>query len=159
MREEYQQMELDTRRQVDIAIERVASDAIKDARDMIETSADAPAPVRNRHEAYGIAAEQYAKISSAVKKIKADLEILLGTLPDPNYPAIEAASALCNSTAAAAGTMLKAAAELRRTLDNLYLAEINGDRDEPTPMERLAAEAANFEEAEPVEAGEASEDD
>ena len=154
MRAEYQQLELDTRRQVDIAIERVTGDAIKDARDMIETSADAPAPVRNRHEAYGIAAEQYAKIASAVKKIKSDLEVLLGTLPDPNFPAIEATSTLCNSTATAAGTLIKAAAEMRRTLDNLYIAETSETDNGPTPMELLAAEGAAFEEAEPAEADE-----
>ena len=47
--------------------------------------------------------------------------------------------------------MLVAAAEMRRTLDNLYTAEYTG-RDETTPLEELA-EAA-FQEAEPADAGE-----
>ena len=111
----------------------------------------APPLVRNRHEAYGIAAEQLAKITSAVKSIKDDTGSLLGTLADPNFNAIHATSPIVNSTVHATYVLLVAAAEMRRTLDNLYTVENTG-RDETTPLEELA-EAA-FQEAEPADAGE-----
>ena len=111
----------------------------------------APPYVRNRHEAYGIAAEQLAKITGAVKSIKDDTGALLGTLADPNFNAIDATSSIVNSTVHAAYVLLVAAAEMRRTLDNLYTVENTG-RDETTPLEELA-EAA-FQEAEPADAGE-----
>lgn len=88
MRPEYEQMELDTRKALDIAIYKVAEDAVATAREMVEASQVAPSMVRNRHEAYGIAAEQYSRIAKAVSAIKADTATLLGTLADPNFPAI-----------------------------------------------------------------------
>ncbi len=158
MREEYEQLELDTRKQLDKAIYRVAEDAVKDAGDMIRECAEAPTDVRNRHEAYGIAAEYLTKISKAVSSIKGDTVTLLGTLSDPNYPAIEAVSSICNSTLAATATLIKATAEMQRTLRNLYSAE-NLANSEPTPMEEYAADAALFQDAEPAEAESADGED
>lgn len=158
MRPEYEQMELDTRRQVDIAISKVTEDAIITAREMIETSHDAPAQVRNRHEAYGIAAEQYAKISKATNSIKGDTAGLLATLADPNFNAIDATSSIVNSTVDAAATLIKAAAEMKRTLDNLYIAETREPG--PTPLELLAeGDGDGYQEAEPAEAGEIGDED
>ena len=94
--------------------------------------------VRNRHEAYGIAAEQYSRIAKAVSAIKADTATQLGTLADPNFPAIEATSSIANSTMEAAATIIKAAAEMKRTLANLYIAETKEPG--PTPLEILAEE-------------------
>lgn len=148
MREEYEQLELDTRKQLDKAITRVAEDAIKDAGDMIRRCGEAPADVRNRHEAYGIAAEHLAHINKVVKAIQADTAVLLGTLSDINYPAIEAVSSICNSSLSATAALIKASAEMQRTLRNLYTAE-NFSHSEPTPMENLA-EGAMFAEAEPA---------
>ena len=147
MRPEYEQMELDTRKALDIAIYKVAEDAVATAREMVEASQVAPSMVRNRHEAYGIAAEQYSAY-------KADTATLLGTLADPNFPAIEATSSIANSTMEAAATIIKAAAEMKRTLANLYIAETKEPG--PTPLEILAEEGGGdgFEEAEPAEAGE-----
>lgn len=88
MREEYEQLELDTRKQLDKALEVVTTDAVKIAGEMIQRHCEsmaqsdtAPGSVRNRHEAYGIAAEQLAKISRAVKAIKDDTGTLLGRSP------------------------------------------------------------------------------
>ncbi len=154
MREEYEQMELDTRRQLDKAITKLAEDSVKEAGEMILACGEAPTAVRNRHEAYGIAAERLAKIKKAVKSIDGDTAILLGTLPDPNFPAIEAVSSICNSTLEAAAVMIEAAAEMRRTLRDLYEAEHLGKNDdEPTPMEELAS-AAEFQDAEPADENE-----
>lgn len=143
MREEYEQLELDTRRQLDKAIAQLTEDTVK-------TAGEAPTAVRNRHEAFGIAAERLAKIKKAVKAIDGDTSILLGTLPDANYPAIEAVSSICNSTLEAAATMIEAAAEMRRTLRDLYEAENSARSEEVTPMEEWAS-AAQFQDADPTD--------
>ena len=91
MREEYEQMELDTRTALDAALENLVNNAITSAFQMIKDyhrhaaikTQTAPPFVRNRHEAYGIAAEQMVKINAAVKAIKSDTDRLLGTLADP----------------------------------------------------------------------------
>lgn len=157
MREEYAQMELDTRTALDTAIEVVAKDSIQTAQEMIREhhrqvaleAQTAPPFVRNRHEAYGIAAEQLVKINMAIKAIKNDTDKLLGTLSDPNFNAVEATSSIVNSTTMAAQILINAAAEMRRTLDNLYTAELTAE-DIISPLEALAE--AEFQEAEPADA-------
>ena len=159
MSEKYEQMELDTRPLLQAAIEDLTQSAITDTgqlikehhRQVAQETMTAPPYVRNRHEAYGIAAEQLAKITGAVKSIKDDTGALLGTLADPNFNAIDATSSIVNSTTKATYVLLVATAEMKRTLNNLYTAETTG-RDEATPLEELA-EAA-FEEAEPADDGE-----
>lgn len=56
MKEDYEQMELDTRKELDVAITDLTADAINTVQDMILRCGEAPQPVHNRHEAYGIAA-------------------------------------------------------------------------------------------------------
>ena len=156
MSQEYEQMELDTRPKLIAALQDLTEGAIKEAQDMIQESrrqiatenGTTPATVRNRHEAYGIAAEQYARIAKAVSAIKNDTATLLNALPDPNYNAVDATSSIVNSTAAAATVLLHAAAEMKRTLNDLYTAEYS----EPasTPLEDLAA-GAEFQDADPVD--------
>lgn len=159
MREEYEQLEFDTRSKLEYALSTVADDSVKTAAEMlqrhyeeaVQSGEAVPGFVRNRHEAYGIAAEQMDKISRAVKAIKDDTGTLLGTLADPNLPALEATSSICNSTLGAAAILINAAAKMRRTLTDLYAAE----RTTPdhTPMDDLVAEG-EFQEAEPTESGE-----
>lgn len=104
-----------------------------------------PSDVRNRHEAYGIAAENFCQVEASVKKIRGDMNKLLSTLGDSNLPALEAVGALLNSTTLAAMDVITMAAEMKRTMTNLYAVE----RHEPTPLEQLAEEG--FEEAEDFE--------
>lgn len=102
MREEYEQLELDTRSNLNKALRTVTNDAIATAQEMIlenqrQTALEnqtAMPFVRNRHEAYGIAAEQLAKISRAIKPIKDDTSGLLRTLSDSDFPAVEATALL-----------------------------------------------------------------
>ena len=158
MNNDYEQMELDTRSALQAVIEDLTTEAIASAglliqehhRQAAHATTTAPPYVRNRHEAYGVAAEQLVKITSAVKAIKNDTDTLLGTLADPNFNAIDATSSIVNSTTKATYVLLVATAEMKRTLNNLYTAETTG-RDEATPLEELA-EAA-FEEAEPADDG------
>ena len=164
MSESYEQMELDTRTKLQIAIEELSKAAVSNVGQLIQEhyrqvaleSMTAPPIVRNRHEAYGIAAEQLAKISDAVKSIKTDTASLLGTLSDPNLPALDATSSICNSTLMAATIIIHAAAQMQRTLQNLYTAERL--EQEHTPMDDLMGNG-EFEEAEPAEAGELDGDD
>lgn len=163
MSEPNDQMELDTRPKLQVAIEELSVKAIEEAGQLIQEhyrqvaleTMVVPPHVRNRHEAYGIAAEQLAKITGAVKSIKDDTASLLGTLSDPNLPALDATSSICNSTLAAATIIINAAARMQRTLRDLYTAESSAP--EHTPMDDLA-EAGEFEEAEPATAGEIGED-
>ena len=156
MNTDYEQMELDTRPKLVAALQELTEGAIREAQDMILESrrqiaaenGTTPATVRNRHEAYGIAAEQYTRISKAVSAIKGDTATLLNALPDPNYNAVDATSSIVNSTAEAAMVLIHAAAEMKRTLNDLYTAEYS----EPasTPLEDLAAAGAEFQDAAPV---------
>lgn len=141
--DQYEQMELDTRRELDIVIDNVALDAITDAQALTQRCGERPTAVRNRHEAYGIAAEHFSRINKAAHSIKADMTKLLGTLSDVNLPAIEAVSDICNSMESAVCVTVKAAAEMKRTLTDLYAAE--DDSGEPTPMERLADGGPEYE--------------
>lgn len=153
MKQEYEQMELDTRKELDWAVTKLTTKAIGTVQTMIANCGEAPNSVRNRHEAYGIASEHYAKISTICKSIKNDVGTLLGTLADPNYPAVEATSSIVNSTAQAAAILLIAAAEMKRTLDNLYIAE--SSEPEITPMEELLD--SQFEDADPADCNEGEE--
>lgn len=146
MREEYEQLELDTRSNLNKALRTVTNDAIATAQEMIlenqrqtalENQTVMPF-VRNRHEAFGIASEQLAKISGAIKPIKNDIAGLLRTLPDSNSSAVEATSAIANSASEAAFVLICAAAEMKRTLDNLYTVELS---ESPLPLEVFASSA------------------
>jgi len=152
--EPYEQMELDTRPKLQVAIEDLSAKAVSDAGELIQEhyrqvaveNMVAPPLVRNRHEAYGIAAEQLVKINAAVKAIKSDTDRLLGTLADPNFNAVDATSSIVNSITDATGVLIRAAAEMKRTLDDLYTAEMNASPGK-TPMEALA-DGDGFQEAE-----------
>ena len=154
-REDFEQMVLDTRPDLDRAIEAVAGEAISTALALVERHYEIAAerggsytgPVRNLHEAYGIAAEQHSRILKSVNTIKAGVITLLGTLSDPNYNAIDATSSIVNSITDATGVLIRAAAEMKRTLDDLYTAETNATLPGKTPMEALA-DGDGFQEAE-----------
>lgn len=132
-------------------------DSERDMKDNLETIIDfrlqtllgaypPPSDVRNRHEAYGIAAENFYQVNASVKKIQGDMNRLLSTLGDSNLPALEAVGALLNSATLAAMDVITMAADMKRAMTDLYAAE----RSEPTPLEELA-EGDGFEEAEELE--------
>lgn len=105
--------------------------------------------IRNRHEAYGIAAENMVAVNGAVKAIKNDVNTLLETLPDPNRPAVEAVSAIRNSAGTLVIAAIKMAAIMDRVLRDLYNAEESDNAPEHFPMDDLTN--YGFEEAEPTE--------
>lgn len=148
MKEQYEQLELDTRDELQQETDALTTEAISAIRKMTVQCHECPDPVRNRHEAYGHAAEQLGKVLFTVKRISKDTDELLNTLSDPNRPAIEAVSAIVNSTRKAATVILTAAAEMERIRDELYSAETGIPQ--RTPMEELVA-SAEFQEAEPTD--------
>ena len=125
-----EQLQLDTRSDLAIAIEQVTAKAVNEVLEMIENCPTTKAPARNRHEAYGVAAEHYSRIAAMTKMIKKDCEDLLTTLGDPSLNAIEGTSSIVNSINKAVVVNTYAAAEMRLTLEGLFAAE-NGQSDSP----------------------------
>lgn len=121
----YQQTEMDLRTNLQQDVDCRVASVIDDTYDMLKDYN--PPAVRNRHEAYGIAADNFTRISAKVKSVRNDMDTLLSTLANPNYPAVE----------------------MKRIMNDLYEAERKDDT--PTPLEQAAAENDGFEEAEPAD--------
>ena len=156
MKTEYEQMEIDTRNDLEKALADLTVESVDDALTLIQKNCDTsndnlmPQTIRNRYEAYGVAAEQTAGIDAAVKTIRKDVQGLLDTLPDPNRSAVEATGSIFNSIVAAAGKLIQAAAIMMRTMNHLYTVEA----DRPTPLDDWAASEQDYQEAEPLNADE-----
>ena len=152
----YEQMEIDTRNDLEKALADLTVESVDDALTLIQKNCDTsndnlmPQTIRNRYEAYGVAAEQTAGIDAAVKTIRKDVQGLLDTLPDPNRSAVEATGSIFNSIVAAAGKLIQAAAIMKRTMNHLYTVEA----DRPTPLDDWAASKQDYQEAEPLNADE-----
>ena len=101
--------------------------------------------VRNRHEAYGHAAEWLGKSAHAVGMVKKDTAELLLNLGRPEQSPMEAVSSVVNSFMDAAGVLIRAAAEMKRVMSDLYASEeLEPER---TPMDDYADGGADFQEA------------
>lgn len=143
----YEQTEMDLRTELNKAVVEYTTEAVSEAHEAIMRYPHAA--VRNRHEAYGIAADNYTKVDASIKSVKGDIGQLLKTLADPNYPAIEAVSSLHNSCTAAAATLIRMAAEMKRTMSDLYTAERSDP--ESTPLEDYMNGNDGFSEAEAID--------
>jgi hypothetical protein len=144
----YQQTEMDLRTNLQQDVDCRVASVIDDTYDMLKDYN--PPAVRNRHEAYGIAADNFTRISAKVKSVRNDMDTLLSTLANPNYPAVEAVSSLHNRVSELISLSIVMASEMKRTMNDLYEAERKDDT--PTPLEQAAAENDGFEEAEPADA-------
>ena len=77
------------------------------------------------------------------------MDTLLGTLGDINRPALEAVSSICNDTLDTAIAAVIMAAEMQRTLSDLYEAE---NQETHYPMDDLVStDGDGFEEAAPLD--------
>lgn len=132
----YQQTEMDLRTNLQQDVDCRVASVIDDTYDMLKDYN--PPAVRNRHEAYGIAADNFTRISAKVKSVRNDMDTLLSTLANPNYPAVEAVSSLHNRVSELISLSIVMAAEMKRTMNDLYEAERKDDT--PTPLEQAAAE-------------------
>lgn len=145
MKGEQMSMELDT--QLEVIIKEKALAVTDQVREEALTNM---IHVRNRHEAYGIAAENLVAVTSTVKVIKNDVSTLLETLPDPNRPAVEATSAIRNSAEALVIAAIKMASIMERVLRDLYDAEESGHSADDFHI-LDTTDPDGFEEAEPSE--------
>jgi len=143
-----EQLQLDMTLQVEKDINANIRTAVEFTGMKLLNSYPPPSKVRNRHEAFGIVAENYAKVTGLTKRIKGDMDTLLGTLGDVNRPALEAVSSICNDSLDAAVAVIIMAAEMQRTLSDLYTAE---NQEPHYPMDDLpVAGGDGFEEAAPI---------
>ena len=126
----YQQTEMDLRTNLQQDVDCRVASVIDDTYDMLKDYN--PPAVRNRHEAYGIAADNFTRISAKVKSVRNDM-----------------VSSLHNRVSELISLSIVMAAEMKRTMNDLYEAERKDDT--PTPLEQAAAENDGFEEAEPAD--------
>ena len=105
----YQQTEMDLRTNLQQDVDCRVASVIDDTYDMLKDYN--PPAVRNRHEAYGIAADNFTRISAKVKSVRNDMDTLLRTLANPNYPAVEAVSSLHNRVSELRTTSTKPSAK------------------------------------------------
>lgn len=111
-----------------------------------QSSMDELPPVRNRHEGYGLLAEAYQGVSGAVDNVKAAMRDCLRSLSGTDSNFQDAASNAFNSLL---DTCIAAVSMGVQTLNVIY--NIEGIRAaETTPLEELAAEAAEPEEEDDV---------
>lgn len=120
----YQQTEMDLRTNLQQDVDCRVASVIDDTYDMLKDYN--PPAVRNRHEAYGIAADNFTRISAKVKSVRNDMDTLLSTLANPNYPAVEAVSSLHNRV-----SELISLSKMKRTMNDLYEAERKDDTPHP----------------------------
>lgn len=143
MKKEYSQMEIDTRSALEVATDVVVVGAIDEVLSAIDKNCEAsndnimPREIRNRYEAYGVAAEQLDEINSSVKKIKEAVSGLLSMLGNNNLSAVDAAGNVYEAIGAAAALLVKSAAITKRVTNHLYNAETN-QLTEATPLESWA---------------------
>lgn len=119
-----EQLEMNIRSSLETAIQGIAGEAIKTVEEAFAENEGTVSPCcRSRHEAYGIAAEHIANITSSLKRTKGNLDILLTTLSDPNRPALDAASDVFGSLVHTAHNALIGAAKMKQAMNDLYDAE------------------------------------
>uniref|UniRef100_UPI00403893CD hypothetical protein n=1 Tax=Faecalibacterium prausnitzii TaxID=853 RepID=UPI00403893CD len=135
----YQQTEMDLRTNLQQDVDCRVASVIDDTYDMLKD-----------YNPPAIAADNFTRISAKVKSVRNDMDTLLSTLANPNYPAVEAVSSLHNRVSELISLSIVMAAEMKRTMNDLYEAERKDDT--PTPLEQAAAENDGFEEAEPADA-------
>lgn len=124
MEKEYEQMQMDTRTQVEKKAFNLTVDAITEIKHMLAESGGFRNQIRTKHEAYGLAAQHQAKISAENKLIKKKLEELLAMLEDPDCNAPLQVDSIAGEMVQMAKAALLAAAEVgRATRDLLNQAE------------------------------------
>lgn len=125
MGNEHEQMELDTREELEKAVDQVTVEAIARIEDMV-----CRRKIRTRFEAYGVAAQHQAKINSRNKTIKKKMEGLLCTLEDVDYDAAHSADTVAYEMVKMARDCLLAAAEVKSAAKDLIMEGANLDGEE-----------------------------
>lgn len=140
------QMELDLRldyeRNLKDNLNTVARFAGEQMRQNLEEEGRPLKTVESKQEAYGIAAQQYVKVSTKAKMLKGEMDDFLKLL-DADGEATQVAGTIYNAAMELAQESILMAAQASRILADLYYTEPR------TPMEEyLEAEGAGEEETE-----------
>ena len=115
----YEQTELDLRldweRDMDENIEILVSFAHR-----VLMEAQAGNLVKNRHEGYGLLAEQYVNVNTALKSLKDDMAAFLKILPIDDFKAVDAVASIGGSLHKLIMAATNMAAQAKRISDELY---------------------------------------
>lgn len=152
MGKDYEQMEIDTTLESERSLKDNVQIIIKFALGQMMEHEN-PEQVRNRHEGYGILAEEWSALGGKTKNANGDMQTMLKLLPNGEGDILNVVGSLYNSAAEIAVGAIKLAAQSQRILNDLYYGE------KPTPIEEYLEESAEeadqhgdgFEEAENVE--------
>lgn len=115
----YEQTELDLRldweRDMDENIEILVSFAHR-----VLMEEQAGNLVKNRHEGYGLLAEQYVNVNTALKSLKDDMAAYLKILPIDDFKAVDAVASIDGSLHKLIVAATNMAAQAKRISDELY---------------------------------------
>lgn len=115
----YEQTELDLRldweRDMDENIEVLVSFAYR-----VLMNAQEGNVVKNRHEGYGLLAEQYVNVNAALKGLKDDMAAYLKILPVDDFKAVDAVASIDGSLHKLIVAAVRMAAQAKRISDELY---------------------------------------
>lgn len=127
MANDYEQLQLDTRDELEKEVMDLTMKTILEIRRMIANCKSARRKVHTRYEAYGVAAHHQAKIHTRNKALKKKMEGLLATLEDPACDAALRADLVAEEMIEMAKDILMAAAEVRDTARDLLLEGVTDD--------------------------------
>lgn len=138
----YEQMEFDVRLESDRCLQENVNLAI----DFACKQQERQKPIENRHEAYSILAEQYARVQKSMKDVNDSFKKYALILPLDDAAAVEASNSIVNAATEAVYEAVELVALANKAMQDLYR---NSSR-ESTPLEDYMEEQENdgFEEAE-----------
>lgn len=150
---EYEQMEFDVRLKSDRDLQENVNLAIDFACKQVQH--ERPKTIENRHEAYGILAEQYARVQNDMKDVNDSFKKYALILPLDDKAAVEAANSIRNAATEAVYEAVRLVALANKSMNDLY----QNSSYESTPLEDYMDDQENdgFEEAE--DASESEEED
>lgn len=147
---EYEQMEFDVRLESDRDLQENVNLAIDFACKQVQH--ERPKTIENRHEAYGILAEQYAEVQKGMKEVSDSFKKYALILPVDDRAAVEASNSIVNAATKAVYETVRLVALANKSMNDLY----KNSASENTPLEDYMEdqEEDEFEEAEEAESKE-----
>ena len=141
---DYEQLEFDVRLESDRELQENVNLAVSFACKQVQQ--EMPKDIENRHEAYGILAEQYARVQKSMKEVNDSFKKFATILPLDDRAAVEAANSINNTATEAVYEAVKLVALGTKAMNDLYQNRAN----ESTPLEDYMEEQEDdgFEEAE-----------
>ena len=145
---DYEQMEMDLRTEHQVTFQARVQDAIEMRKNQLDREM---ASVTNRHQGYGIAAQNWAAVQAMAKTCANDMKDFLGILPSDDGRAVDVSTALADDLAKLAYMVIGAAASASRISAELY-SQYALTAPEKTPVEEyLEADGEDEEDEEQTE--------